>query len=190
MREFLILTIHLLVVHHNEYSLLRNPGVLCAIVHTEQHCWWEHQAAAQNPTQLQRDHGETNSYIYYCISYDHCACHCCGDHRTSRESSRRRSGLHASQWSGLHSRESSRAAADSSSAGRGRRSHSCAADHYRAGRPHRHYAGATGTTLGHHLAPTLSGNAKSKAEADKAVKIARDTKGVSSVKNEIKVQAK
>jgi osmotically-inducible protein OsmY len=37
---------------------------------------------------------------------------------------------------------------------------------------------------------TLSGNAKSKAEADKAVKIARDTKGVSSVKNEIMVQAK
>jgi osmotically-inducible protein OsmY len=37
---------------------------------------------------------------------------------------------------------------------------------------------------------TLSGNARSKAEADKAVKIARDTKGVSSVKNEIKVQAK
>jgi osmotically-inducible protein OsmY len=32
---------------------------------------------------------------------------------------------------------------------------------------------------------TLSGNAKSKAEADKAGKIARDTKGVSSVKNEI-----
>ena len=37
---------------------------------------------------------------------------------------------------------------------------------------------------------TLSGNAKSRAEADKAVKIARNTKGVSSVKNEIKVQAK
>ena len=37
---------------------------------------------------------------------------------------------------------------------------------------------------------TLSGNAKSNAEADKAVKIAGDTKGVSSVKNEIKVQAK
>ena len=37
---------------------------------------------------------------------------------------------------------------------------------------------------------TLSGNARSKAEADKAVKIARDTKGVSSVKNEIKVPAK
>lgn len=37
---------------------------------------------------------------------------------------------------------------------------------------------------------TLSGNARSEAEADKAVKIARDTKGVSSVKNEIKVQAK
>ena len=37
---------------------------------------------------------------------------------------------------------------------------------------------------------TLSGTAKSKAEADKAVRIARDTKGVSSVKNEIKVQAK
>lgn len=36
---------------------------------------------------------------------------------------------------------------------------------------------------------TLSGNAKSRAEADKAVRIARDTKGVSSVKNEIKVQA-
>jgi osmotically-inducible protein OsmY len=36
---------------------------------------------------------------------------------------------------------------------------------------------------------TLSGNARSKAEADKAVRIARDTKGVSSVKNEIKVQA-
>ena len=37
---------------------------------------------------------------------------------------------------------------------------------------------------------TLSGTAKTKAEADKAVSIARDTKGVSSVKNEIKVQAK
>ena len=37
---------------------------------------------------------------------------------------------------------------------------------------------------------TLSGNAKSKAEADQAVKIARDTKGVSSVRNEIKVIAK
>ena len=37
---------------------------------------------------------------------------------------------------------------------------------------------------------TLIGNAKSKAEADKAVKIAGDTKGVSSVKNEIKAQAK
>ena len=34
---------------------------------------------------------------------------------------------------------------------------------------------------------TLSGNAKSKAEADKAVMIARDTKGVTSVKNDIKV---
>jgi osmotically-inducible protein OsmY len=37
---------------------------------------------------------------------------------------------------------------------------------------------------------TLSGNAKSKAEADKAVKIARDTKGVSSVKSEIIVKTK
>ena len=36
---------------------------------------------------------------------------------------------------------------------------------------------------------TLSGNAKSKAEADKAVRIARATTGVSSVKNEIQVQA-
>jgi len=36
---------------------------------------------------------------------------------------------------------------------------------------------------------TLSGNAGSRAEADKAVKIARETKGVFSVKNEIKVQA-
>jgi hyperosmotically inducible protein len=36
---------------------------------------------------------------------------------------------------------------------------------------------------------TLSGNAKTKAEANKAVKIARDTKGVTAVKNEIKVQA-
>ena len=36
---------------------------------------------------------------------------------------------------------------------------------------------------------TLSGNARSKAEANKAVRIARDTKGVSSVRNEIKVQA-
>jgi len=42
----------------------------------------------------------------------------------------------------------------------------------------------------HKGAVTLSGNAKSKAEADKAVKIARDTKGVTSVRNEIKVQAK
>ena len=37
---------------------------------------------------------------------------------------------------------------------------------------------------------TLSGNASSRAEADKAVKIARDTKGVFSVKDEIKVQVK
>src|ERR1019366_1890026 len=37
---------------------------------------------------------------------------------------------------------------------------------------------------------TLSGNAKSKAEADQAVKIARDTKGVTSVTNDILVQAK
>ena len=37
---------------------------------------------------------------------------------------------------------------------------------------------------------TLSGNAKSKAEADKAVRIARETTGVSSVKNEIKVEAR
>ena len=37
---------------------------------------------------------------------------------------------------------------------------------------------------------TLSGRAKSKAEADKAVKIARDTKGVTSVKNDILVQGK
>lgn len=37
---------------------------------------------------------------------------------------------------------------------------------------------------------TLSGNAKSKAEAAKAVKIARATKGVRSVKNEIKLPAK
>ena len=36
---------------------------------------------------------------------------------------------------------------------------------------------------------TLSGKARTRAEADKAVKIARDTKGVSSVKNEIKVRA-
>ena len=39
-------------------------------------------------------------------------------------------------------------------------------------------------------AVTLSGNAKSKAEADQAEKIARDTKGVTSVKNDIMVQAK
>lgn len=37
---------------------------------------------------------------------------------------------------------------------------------------------------------TLSGTAKSKAEADQAEKIARDTKGVTSVKNDIMVQAK
>jgi hyperosmotically inducible protein len=36
---------------------------------------------------------------------------------------------------------------------------------------------------------TLSGNAGSRAEAEKAVTIARDTKGVSTVKDEIKVQA-
>lgn len=35
---------------------------------------------------------------------------------------------------------------------------------------------------------TLSGNAKTKAEADKAVMIARVTKGVTSVKNEIQVK--
>lgn len=37
---------------------------------------------------------------------------------------------------------------------------------------------------------TLSGNAQSRAEADKAVRIARNTKGVSSVSNEIKVLAR
>jgi hyperosmotically inducible periplasmic protein len=36
---------------------------------------------------------------------------------------------------------------------------------------------------------TLSGNAKSKEEADKAVAIAKNTGGVSSVKNEIKVSS-
>ena len=36
---------------------------------------------------------------------------------------------------------------------------------------------------------TLSGNAKSREEADKAVSIAKSTSGVSSVKNEIKVGA-
>ena len=36
---------------------------------------------------------------------------------------------------------------------------------------------------------TLTGNAKSKAEADKAESIAKSTKGVTSVKNEIKVVA-
>lgn len=35
---------------------------------------------------------------------------------------------------------------------------------------------------------TLRGNARSNSEADKAVTIARNTKGVTSVKNEIKVQ--
>jgi hyperosmotically inducible protein len=35
---------------------------------------------------------------------------------------------------------------------------------------------------------TLSGNAKTKAESDKAAMIARDTKGVTSVKNEIQVK--
>ena len=37
---------------------------------------------------------------------------------------------------------------------------------------------------------TLSGTAKSKAEADQAAKLARDTKGVTSVRNDIMVQAK
>lgn len=37
---------------------------------------------------------------------------------------------------------------------------------------------------------TLSGNAGSRAEADKAVRIARDTKGVFSVKDKIQVQTK
>jgi len=37
---------------------------------------------------------------------------------------------------------------------------------------------------------TLSGTAKSKAEADQAEKLARETKGVTSVKNDITVQAK
>jgi hyperosmotically inducible periplasmic protein len=36
---------------------------------------------------------------------------------------------------------------------------------------------------------TLSGNAKTKEEADKAVSIAKNTKGVTSVKNDIKVGA-
>jgi osmotically-inducible protein OsmY len=39
-------------------------------------------------------------------------------------------------------------------------------------------------------AVTLKGNVKSQAEADKAVKIAKDTQGVTSVKSELKVQAK
>lgn len=39
-------------------------------------------------------------------------------------------------------------------------------------------------------AVTLSGNARSMAEANQAVKLARDTKGVTSVKNDIMVQAK
>ena len=37
---------------------------------------------------------------------------------------------------------------------------------------------------------TLSGTAKSKAESDQAVKLARDTKGVTSVKNNISIQPK
>jgi len=37
---------------------------------------------------------------------------------------------------------------------------------------------------------TLAGEARSRMEADKAVRIARDTKGVTMVKDEIKVQAK
>ena len=37
---------------------------------------------------------------------------------------------------------------------------------------------------------TLSGTARSKAEKDKAASIAKNTEGVSSVKNKIKVQAK
>ena len=36
---------------------------------------------------------------------------------------------------------------------------------------------------------TLRGNARSNAEADRAVTIARDTKGVTAVKSEIRVQA-
>lgn len=39
-------------------------------------------------------------------------------------------------------------------------------------------------------AVTLKGNVKSQAVADKAVKIAKDTEGVTSVKSELKVQAK
>ncbi|MCE9641320.1 MAG: BON domain-containing protein [Betaproteobacteria bacterium] len=39
-------------------------------------------------------------------------------------------------------------------------------------------------------AVVLSGNAKSMAEANQAVKLARDTKGVTSVRNDIMVQAK
>ena len=39
-------------------------------------------------------------------------------------------------------------------------------------------------------AVTLKGNVKSQAEADKAVQVAKGTKGVTSVKNELKVQAK
>ena len=35
---------------------------------------------------------------------------------------------------------------------------------------------------------TLSGNAKSKAEADQAVRLARNTKGVTSVKNDMRVK--
>jgi hyperosmotically inducible protein len=39
-------------------------------------------------------------------------------------------------------------------------------------------------------AVTLSGTAKSKAESDQAVKLAKETKGVTSVKNDITIQAK
>jgi hyperosmotically inducible protein len=41
-----------------------------------------------------------------------------------------------------------------------------------------------------HGVVTLTGNAKSKAEADKAESLAKSTKGVTSVKNEVKVGAK
>lgn len=37
---------------------------------------------------------------------------------------------------------------------------------------------------------TLGGNAKNRAEAEQAAKIARDTKGVTSVRNNIKIQSK
>jgi len=55
-------------------------------------------------------------------------------------------------------------------------------------RPRCHNTNTQATSTDDKALMTVSDKARSKAEANKAVKIARDSKGVSSVKNEIAVQ--